>query len=284
MVAIEQDRREGREIERPRDPQRDHQDQHRERDREGEADVDQEGRDRQEQHRQDDDDAEREEDVAAILGHGFGADCLGDRHVASKSHAARASAGAVRLGVQACARVGEGRTSPSASQRLCGKFSLRLDGSRYRRRAGGLALSSRVGRHVARSRRPISAVMLRRSLAACVRVGPSSHACSLRSGSLMRRKRGGKRGTGRRLFSLVRGAVSRAPPAFLPQADGTWRCARLRQGPDLWVRHPDAPPSCDRPGAVLPPHVIRFMTRVPARAMRRIMQGRVKWAKLRGRE
>ena len=102
----QEDGREGREIERPRDPQRDHQDQHRERDREGEADVDQEGRDRQEKHRQDDDDAEREEDVAAIFGHGFGADCLCDCHVRPNPDAARASAGAVRLGVQACARVG----------------------------------------------------------------------------------------------------------------------------------------------------------------------------------
>ena len=71
----QQDRREGREIERPLDPQRHHQDQHRERDREGQPDVDQEGRDRQEQHRQDDDDAEREADVAAVLGDRFGAEC-----------------------------------------------------------------------------------------------------------------------------------------------------------------------------------------------------------------
>ena len=62
----QQDGREGREIERPLDPQRHHQDQHRERDREGQADVDHEGRDRQEQHRQDDDDAEGEADVAAV--------------------------------------------------------------------------------------------------------------------------------------------------------------------------------------------------------------------------
>ena len=56
--------REGREIERLLDPQRDHQDQDRERDRERQPEVDQDRRDRQEQDREDRENADREADVA----------------------------------------------------------------------------------------------------------------------------------------------------------------------------------------------------------------------------
>ncbi len=66
----QQDRREGRKIERPLDPQRHHQDQDRDGDRERQPDIDHEGGDRQEQDRQDGDDADREEDVAAVAGGG----------------------------------------------------------------------------------------------------------------------------------------------------------------------------------------------------------------------
>ncbi|MGY4630088.1 hypothetical protein ACVWY3_007844 [Bradyrhizobium sp. USDA 4486] len=51
------------EIERPLDPQRDHQDQRRQRDREGKPEIDQDGRDRQEQDREHGHDAAREEGV-----------------------------------------------------------------------------------------------------------------------------------------------------------------------------------------------------------------------------
>ena len=60
----QEDRGEGREIERPLDPQRHHQDQDRQGDGEGQAQVDHEGRDRQEQDAQDSDDAGGKADIA----------------------------------------------------------------------------------------------------------------------------------------------------------------------------------------------------------------------------
>ncbi len=100
--------REGREVERPLDPQRHHQDQHRQRDGGGEPEVDQEGRDRQEEDRQDANDADREADVVAALALRFGR-CRRDAH----RGAFLDSGDGESLGRVACAgvagRIGAGR-------------------------------------------------------------------------------------------------------------------------------------------------------------------------------
>ena len=82
---------------------------------------------------------------------------------------------------------------------------------------------------------------------------------------------------------LIRGAVFRAPPAFLPRRqDG--RPLRLRclgQGPDLWAHHPAASPLLPPTQRRLPATRIRFMTRVPARAMGpSIAYGRIRVSKV----
>ena len=77
----EQDGREGREVERPLDPQRDHEDQHRNGDGKRQPDVDDEGGNRQKQDRQDGDDAEREAHVPAMLSYRpYRSDAFGCRH------------------------------------------------------------------------------------------------------------------------------------------------------------------------------------------------------------
>src|SRR5690606_15948421 len=83
----------------------------------------------------------------------------------------------------------------------------------------------------------------------------------------------GKRGTGPGLSNVIRGRF----PVPRRRSCPTWRGRRivsprdLGQGPVLGAHHPAAPPPRDRTGTV-PSTLIRFMTRVPAREMARIMQ------------
>ena len=103
------------------------------------------------------------------------------------------------------------------------------------------------------------------------------HAPHSRSGHFKERSspREEKSGSGvqdRRLSNYLRGAVSRTPPAFLPYRRGrrhSRRAASVRaRSFGLITQH--ATSAC-RTGAV-PSTLIRFMTRVPARAMATIMR------------
>jgi hypothetical protein len=89
--------------------------------------------------------------------------------------------------------------------------------------------------------------------------------------SLPRKEKSGSGAQDRASLMLVGGAVSRAPPAFLPYRRGRGVCAaRPRSGPGPRGSSPSRTPSCDRSSAV-PATLIRFMTRVPAQEMPSIM-------------
>src|SRR6185312_9068290 len=73
------------------------------------------------------------------------------------------------------------------------------------------------------------------------------------------------------LVLVIRGATSAPRRCSCLPTGSSALAASLGRGPDLRAHHPARIPFADRPGTV-PSTLIRFMTRVPAREMRRIMR------------